>query len=221
MKVRDFYITSRYEVPVGIRALPVHNSHGFIIGAVETFDELEQSDVDAREKVIAGCVDEVTGLASHAQMQFHVREALAAFTDRNVLFGMLRLRVEGLEHFRAGFGPDAAASLLRVMARSLASDLWRTDIIARWSDNKFLVILNGCDGESLPGVRERLRRALANDSIQWWGERRSLPVSIGEATAQPGDTIASILDRTQKSLDLASQWLNRARAAGHNQSPGS
>ena len=212
---------ARYEVPVRIRAVPVHNSHGSIIGAVETFDELEQSDLHGGEKSLPGSVDEVTGVASRAQTKSHLREALAAFTERQVAFAVLRLRLQGLEHFRAAFGPDAASSLLRVVARSLVSDLWRTDVVGRWADDEFLVILNGCSEESLPVVRERLRHMLANDSIEWWGERRSLLVSTGDATPQSGDTTESILERAQKSLDQASQWLARATAAGKNESSGS
>jgi diguanylate cyclase (GGDEF)-like protein/PAS domain S-box-containing protein len=192
---------SGYEVPVRIRALPVHNQRGSIIGAVETFDELEQSDLQPREKPLAGCLDEVTGVASRAPMKTHLQDALAAFTDRGVPFTVLRFRVEGLGRFRAAFGPDAASSLLRVMARSLASELWQTDILGRWADDEFLAILNGCNRESLPGVRERLRRILTNDAIEWWGERRSLRVSIADAAARAEDTIESILDRTQKCLD--------------------
>src|SRR5215469_9849122 len=71
---------SGYEVPVRIRAVPVHNAHGSIIGAVETFEELEQGDSLSRDKVLAGCIDEMTGLASRMQMNAHLRDALAAFT---------------------------------------------------------------------------------------------------------------------------------------------
>ncbi len=35
-------------------------------------------------------------------------------------------------------------------------------------------------------MRERVQRMLATDGIEWWGERRWLPVSIGEAPAQLG-----------------------------------
>jgi diguanylate cyclase (GGDEF)-like protein len=212
---------SGYEVPVRIRAIAIHNPHGSIIGGVETFDVLEQSDVNRTEKALPGSVDIVTGVASQAQTKAHLREALAAFTERQIAFGVLHIRLQGLEHFRAAFGPDAASSLLRVVALSLASDLWRTDIVGRWADDEFLVILNGCRQESLPVVRERLRRMLANDSIEWWGERRSLRVSAGQATPQPGDTAESILDRSRKSLDQESQWLTRATAAAKKPSSGS
>jgi GGDEF domain-containing protein len=99
--------------------------------------------------------------------------------------------------------------------------LWRTDVVGRWADDEFLVILNGCNEVSLPVVRERLRHVLANDSIEWWGERRSLLVSTGDATPHAGDTTESILERAQKSLDQASQWLTGSTAAGKNESSGS
>ena len=79
---------SGYEVPVRIRAVPVHNPHGSIICAVETSDELEQSDVNRAEKALPGSVDDATGLATQAQMKSHLREALATFTQRQVAFGV-------------------------------------------------------------------------------------------------------------------------------------
>ena len=50
-----------HEVPVRIRAVPVRNAHGSIIGAVETFEDLQQGrQPDRREDglQVPGCVDE-------------------------------------------------------------------------------------------------------------------------------------------------------------------
>src|SRR5207302_2864462 len=119
----------------------------------------------------------------------------------------------------------AASSLLRVVARSLEGSLWTTDVVGRWSDDQFLVILNACREDAMHAVRERVRRMLANDGIEWWGERRSLPISIGEATAQPDDTIESLIARAQKSLEAAMAWPASAAfassAACSSGSPGS
>ncbi len=213
-----------HEVPVRIRAVPVHNAHGSIIGAVETFeDQQTAAGPDDRENVLnlPGCVDEVTGVASHAMMQSHLRETLGTFTEVQVPFGILFFRVEGLDQFRANFGREAASSLLRVIARTLEGALWKTDFVGRWSDDQFLVILNGCREDALNSVRERVRHMLANDAIEWWGERRSLPVSIGQATAQPGDTIEALMHRAQISLTSASAGRTHAAAGGGSQSCGS
>lgn len=203
-----------HEIPVRIRAVPVRNAHGLVIGALETFEDEQPVNLDrcADRPSIPGCIDELTGLATHAIMQSHLRETLGTFTDVQVPFGILCFRLEGLDQFRASFGPEAAASLLRVVARTLAGALWKTDFVGRWADDQFLVILNGCSVQALSSVREHLRRMLPNDSIVWWGERRSLPASIGQTNAVTGDTIESVLRRLQHSLDSAS--LGHTGAAG-------
>jgi hypothetical protein len=57
---------------------------------------------------------------------------------------------------------------------------------------------------------------LANDAIEWWGERRSLPLSIGHATAQPGDTVELLLQRAQQSLNATSMGKPLAAATMTN-----
>jgi two-component system cell cycle response regulator len=205
-----------YEIPVRVRAVPVHNPHGSIIGAVETFEELQPASTPSDREdsaAFAGSMDAVTNVASHARMQSHLRETLTTFVEFQVHFGVLCIRLEGLQHFRASLGPEAGSSLLRVVARSLEGALWRTDFVGRWADDQFLVILNGCREEVLPSVRERVRRMLAGDGIEWWGERRSLPVSIGHATVQTDDSVVSLMERAQKSLETESAWRTRAASA--------
>jgi len=216
---------SGHEVLVHIRAVPVRNRHGSIIGAVETFEEAQQAvSLDRREQSLQlpGCFDDTTGLASHAIMRAHLRETLGMFMEMQVPFGILCFRLEELEHFRAMFGPEAAASLLRVVARTLEGTLWKSDIVGRWSDDQFLVILNGCREDAVNTVRERVRHLLASDAVEWWGERRSLPVTIGQATAQSGDTLETLLERAQNSLSAPpSGCLQAASAARGSAASGS
>lgn len=211
-----------HEIPVRIRAVPVRNAHGSIIGALETFEEQLTVSLDHREETIfPGCIDEVTGLASHIVMQSHLRETLGTFNEVHVPFGILCFRLQGLERFRCSFGPEAAGTLQRVIAHTLEGALWKTDFVGRWSDDEFLVIINGCQEQSLNQVRERIRHMLANDSIEWWGERRSLRVSIGQATALSGDSLEFLMERLQKSLDAATTGLARAGASSASPSTGS
>jgi len=191
-----------HEIPVRVRAVPLRNIHGSIIGAVETFEDQPAVTLDRRTSSAQPCgaIDEITGISNRASMESHLREALRSFTNLQAPFGVLCFRMEGLDHFRASFGIDAASSLLR------------------WSDDQFLVILKGCHEDALRSVCERLRSMLSNDSVEWWGERRSLPVSVGQATPQVGDTSALLLQRLQNSLEAAST--GNARAATANP-PGS
>jgi diguanylate cyclase (GGDEF)-like protein len=192
-----------HEVPVYIRASPVRNLHGSIIGAVETFENHEQSEnPDHREAALrlTGCVDNITGLANQAMMQSHLREAMGTFHDVQVPFGILLFQLEGLAQFRTSFGQEAASALLRMVAHDLENTLWRTDFVGRWSDDQFLVILSGCAEKALQSILGRVRRILANDRIEWWGERRSLPVRIGNATVQADESLEALLERAHNSM---------------------
>ncbi|HUO13920.1 MAG TPA: diguanylate cyclase [Verrucomicrobiae bacterium] len=206
-----------HQLLVRSRAVPVHNAHGSIVGAAAVFDE--QSDAlttgGPRE---SNCrpsgVDGITGVANHETTRSRLREALTVFDETHVGFGVLCFRIEQFDRFRASYGSEAASSLLRVFARTLENSLCRTDVIGRWSDEEFLVILNGYPENALQSITQRLRRLLADDSIGWWGERRSLAFTIGQASAQRNDTIESILKRAHASLAESSVSAARAGAAG-------
>jgi diguanylate cyclase (GGDEF)-like protein/PAS domain S-box-containing protein len=210
-----------HEIPVRIHAVPVHNQHGSIIGAVETFEDLQQPvgvDREGQSRQVADCVDVVTGVASRAMIYSHLRQAFVSLVDLKIPFALLMIRLEGLPHFRASLGPEAALSMLRVAARTLESSLWTGDFIGRWSDDEFLAVLTGCRMDSLGMVRERVRRRLAGESIEWWGERHSLPASIGVAAPEPEDNIELMIERVQRSLDTASAWRNNGLGANASQS---
>src|SRR5580704_2838698 len=57
-----------YEIPVRVCAVPVHNAHGSIIGAIETFAELPAATLDllAPGHKDPASLDNITGLASPA-----------------------------------------------------------------------------------------------------------------------------------------------------------
>lgn len=195
-----------HEIPVCIRAVPIHNEHGSIIGAVETFENLQPGPGPERvaTRQMPDFTDGVTGVASRAMMLSHLRDALSRFISLQVPFAVLFFRLEGLPHFRASLGAEAASSLLRVVARTLENNVWMMDVVGRWGDDQFLVLLGSCPERALGRIRERIRRSLAGEGIEWWGERRSLPVSIGEAVIKPEDSVEMVLERAKKSLEAAS-----------------
>jgi len=206
-----------HRIPVHVWAVPVRDAHGSMIGAVESFEDTHQTeDREHREDSLknSGCLDEVTGIASHAIMQSHLRETLGTFAELQVPFGVLYFRLEGLDVFRANFGAEAASGMLRVVAHTLEFAVWRTDHVGRWGDDQFMVILNGCTTDALRSVGDRIGRMLASDGIEWWGEKRSLNVSIGRAAAQFGDTAESMLERALRSMPGGSTQNADGAAAG-------
>jgi len=204
-----------YEISVRVVAVPVHNAHGSIIGAVEIFEELQASSLDQHQTAlkVPGNADLDTGVASPALTRSYLQQTLESIAGSSTPCAVLCFRIEGLDHFRHGCGPEAALALVRVVAQTIEGSLWGTDFVGRWRDDQFLVILGNCREDALPSVKERIRRMLAGKGIEWWGEKRWLPISIGYAAAQTGDIADSLIARAQQSLAAA--------AASQQQSSGS
>jgi GGDEF domain-containing protein len=192
-----------HEVPVRIRAVPVYNQHRSIIGALSTFEELQAGISRERGEGNASSPDyedHVTGVASRAMMQAHLQAKLGCLSTGNCCPWIFLAQVQGLTHFRASLGTEAASSLLRLMVRTVESCLWTSDLVGRWSDDQFLLLVDGNREEGIEALRARIRRMLAAEGIEWWGERRSLPVLIVATAAETGDTVESVVQRLHKLL---------------------
>lgn len=214
---------SGHWIPVHTWAIPLRDEHGSIIGIIQTFESefaVNGPNPNDRSMKERGCLDSATELPNHAMMQSHLREMLGTFAELHIPFGVLCLEVQELSQFRARYGQEAAASMLRVLARTLRNTIWPMDLVGRWSENRFLVILNGCGEEALQAVGERMLRMTARATIEWWGEELSVAILTGSAAAMAGDTIESLLLRIQDALrrNGAASPVRAAAAAGINPS---
>jgi diguanylate cyclase (GGDEF)-like protein/PAS domain S-box-containing protein len=197
------YHKTGHRAPVHTWSIPLRDRRGSMIGIIQTFEGefaatgQGPNDQSMRER---GCIDELTGLPNQAMMHAHLKETLRSFLDLHIPFGIICVETDGLGRFRARCGQEAVTSMLRVLARSLRNTVWPTDFVGRWSDNQFLVILSGCGEDAVQVVSNRVLSLLSGATIHWWGEELSMPVLIGHAAAQPGDSLESLLLRAQHEL---------------------
>ena len=194
---------SGHWIPVHTWAVPLRDDNGSIIGIIQTFEsEFAVNGPDPNDQSMKkrGCLDHATDLPNQAMMHSHVREMLGTFAELQMPFAVILLEVHALSQFHARYGQAAATSMLRVLARTLRNSTWPTDFVGRWSQDQFLVILSGCDEESLPAVCERIWRMTARATIEWWGEKLSVTVLIGSTAVLAGDTADSLLLRAQEEL---------------------
>jgi len=214
---------SGHWTPVHTWAIPLRDEHGSIIGIIQTFEsEFAVNGPDPNDQSMKdrGCLDYATELPNHALMQSHLREMLGTFAELQIPFGVVCMEVRELSQFRARYGQEAAASILRVLARTLRNTIWPTDFVGRWSEDRFLVILSGCGEEGLQTVSERMLRMTSRATIEWWGEELSVVISAGSTAALLGDTVESLLLRAQDALKKnGAASPVRAAAAGVNPSP--
>ena len=191
-------------VPVRLRAAPIRNEHGSVIGAVENFDESPSvSNWDRRQTRLAsyGCLDEMTGALSHDFTFTRLRENLATFAEHHVPCAVLCIQVDGMERLRAAYGPTMIPEALRAAAQTLENSLRPTDCLGRWNEKQFVAVLSECAESDIRAVAERLKKMVNSSGIRWWGDTISITASCGGTAAREGDSIESIVTRAQRALE--------------------
>jgi diguanylate cyclase (GGDEF)-like protein/PAS domain S-box-containing protein len=194
---------SGHQVPVRLRAVPIRDSRGTVIGAAESFEEsISVSDWNRRQTKLArfGCLDQTTGVLNHGMLESHVRESLAMFAEHPVPFCLLCIEVDHLDDIKARYGSGAVVLVLHEVAQTMENSLRPTDYLGRWTANKFLAILTECSSSEVAAIGERVRKMAGRSEIEWWGDALPVSVSMGATPVKPEDTVESIVQRAEQAL---------------------
>ena len=197
---------SGYAVPVSLRAVPIRDAHGHVIGAVECF--VERPCVSTRRRpdsdlVVGHGLDSVTQLPDYPFTESYLVDRLKFASEHAIPFGLLCIQLDQLRALTATHGLDAAEAILNVVAHTLRNGLDALDFVGRWSEDQFLAIVANCSGGDLLTTAERLKRLALSSEIAWWGDQLSVTVSVGGTVLNPGEPIAPLLDRTGNALKQA------------------
>ncbi|MCY1272193.1 diguanylate cyclase (GGDEF) domain protein [compost metagenome] len=153
--------------------------------------------------------DPLTGLPNRAAWN----ERLELEQARQQRYGGdLLLAVIDIDHFKRindGFGHLAGDKVLKIIAGELSRRLRKTDFIARFGGEEFVLLLPSTPVEGGERLLEDLRAAIEACPFHFKGERVSITLSAGLASLVPGEPGDAVFQR-------ADQALYRAKHQGRN-----
>jgi two-component system cell cycle response regulator len=100
--------------------------------------------------------------------------------------------------------------VLRVISERMRKAVRPNDTVGRYGGEEFLVVLPGCQHETLLRVAERLRETVASEPVEFEGTDIPVTISIGATMAVEGAFSEHML---MKAADLG---LYRAKQGGRN-----
>jgi PAS domain S-box-containing protein/diguanylate cyclase (GGDEF)-like protein len=193
-------------VPVCVRTVPFRDENGILLGAVECFVErvlTPEADLNPHNQAVLDHLDGLTGIPDHASIQSHLKACLEDFAEQHALFGVLSIAVDGLDQIRLSRGRKGAEATVRVVARTLARNIRPSDMVGRWGEGGFVVIVTNFPAAALARLAEALRQIVHCSEVHWWGDRISPVITLGGAVARDGDTADSLLVRSQQALQTS------------------
>ncbi len=198
--------------PVCVRAAPLRDAVGKIVGAVETFHD-DSALLDTRQRAQelerASLRDSFTGVGNRLLGEDVLRGHLQQHHRLGRSFGVLFVDIDRFKSVNDRFGHETGDDALRVVASTLAATTRDQDQVVRWGGDEFLVLIADADSESLARIAERLRALVEQTRLVAGRARVRLTVSVGGTLAAPGDTSELILRR-------ADALLYQSKSAGRN-----
>jgi diguanylate cyclase (GGDEF)-like protein/PAS domain S-box-containing protein len=190
-----------HRVPVSVRALPLRNHAGGIVGAVEVF-----SDAAATRRVEKRAIeleqlafrDALTGLPNRRFLQLKVEQGLDEHRRFARLYGLVIFDIDRFKQVNDIYGHDVGDALLKIVSRTLAQGLRPIDIVGRWGGEEFLVLMPDIDAVGLGDLAERCRVLIAQSSVSTQASRISVTASIGATVLQHSDSAEIAIRRADQ-----------------------
>jgi len=194
---------SGYPVPVSLRAVPIRDVHGHVIGATESFVERPWASKRHRpvsSLAVGNGLDALTQLPDSAFTETYLADRFKFASEHVIPLGLLSIQLDHLDTLTATHGLEAAEAILNVIAHTLRNGLDPQDFVGRWAGDQFLAIISNCSVDDLLTTAERLKRLAHSSEIIWWGDQLSVTVSVGGAVLVPGEPLEALLGRTVDAL---------------------
>jgi GGDEF domain-containing protein len=118
---------------------------------------------------------------------------MAGMEESHIGFGVLRIRVLGLEEFRSKHGPQSVVPFLHAAAQTLRNSLDTENFLGCWGENEFLVVLPSASPMMVAMTAEILWNLLSHSEVSWWGDRFLVEAEVAYTVATAGNDLESLL----------------------------
>ncbi|BBO69614.1 diguanylate cyclase [Desulfosarcina alkanivorans] len=192
-----------HRVPVWIRAAPLHDTTGTIIGGAELFTDLSAGNAISN-KVLAleklSFLDPLTQLANRRYLEMELSSRIAEKNRYGAAFGLVFMDIDFFKRFNDTYGHDVGDRVLKAVARTFVNTARPSDLMGRWGGEEFIGILGRVDGDGLDSAVERIRALIEQSRMDENGQSLQVTVSIGATLARDADNADSIVKRADTLL---------------------
>lgn len=207
-----FRHASGHRVPVAVRASPLRDESGRIVGAVEVFSDNSPRLATVRrlrDLEEMAYIDALTGLGNRRAVERHLVSRHQEMSRYGWHFGVLYVDLDQFKEINDRYGHAVGDDILRMVARDLEGSLRVFDFAGRWGGEEFVGVVVHVDEEQLVGIAERFRMLVEKSSLSVGDGHVRTTVSVGAAIARKDEAIEALIDR-------ADALMYESKQAGRN-----
>lgn len=179
--------------------------------------QLEQQLADSRKQIadlqqsldairFESLTDELTTLANRKHFDQSIERAIAQARDTEEPFSLLITDIDHFKTFNDTYGHQTGDQVLRLVGLATKQNVKGQDIACRYGGEEFAIILPRTNLEHARTVADHIRVAVMSKELvkRSTGENLGyITISVGVSTYRPGDSVQSIVERSDAALYLA------------------
>jgi len=199
-------------VPVTIRAATVPPANGcqgatFVLLHDDSATTVLRRQVeDLRDQAL---IDNSTGATSRLYAELQLVSRLAEHERYGWGFGAILVAIDDWDGLARRYGDGHRHELVKLAANSLLNAARSSDLVGRWDEGEFLVLLTNVGVDTIQASAERYRRVIEQGQMQAYSEEAHVTVSVGATSAHKNDSVGTMIGRVTRLVEAS-------RAAGGN-----
>ena len=203
-----------HRIPVFVRAAPIHDENGNIIGAVESFSAdtgISTVRRELKELRQSSQIDKLTGIANRRSLDARLHGIIAEQKEhKESHFAIMFLDIDDFKKINDTYGHKIGDRVLKMVAQTIQKNLRRSDVVGRWGGEEFLVIFYQVNsGKSISRIVEKIRMLIEHSRLDIENSHINVTVSIGATFLALEDTVETVVNR-------ADQLMYHSKASGKN-----
>lgn len=157
------------------------------------------------EKNEPGLSDPVTGVRNRLAYEEAIYLEVERYKRYGRPFTLVMFDLDKFKDVNDTFGKDFGDNALKDVARIIASNIRSVDFLARYDEDKFVIILPELGKEDGKRLADKVCKGVQEKSFDFGGKSCRITVSGGIATVKLDDSIETLFDRVDLALYLAKE----------------
>jgi diguanylate cyclase (GGDEF)-like protein len=171
-----------------------------------TMNDITTSLVKLRELENSAMHDPLTGLANRLRFRQVIENKIDTCKKSDTPLCILFLDIDFFKKINDTYGHECGDKTLVSLSRILEEHIRKTDLVARWGGEEFIIILSNIDTEIAQKIAQNIRIAVEEFKFSEVGE---VTVSIGVSCFDEADDVNSLVKK-------ADALLYKAKESGRN-----
>jgi PAS domain S-box-containing protein len=190
-----------HRIPVRVRAHPIRDGAGQIVGAIELFHRRAHPLFEDEAGQQEDAPGEGSGVVSREHGAFELEHALASLRRFLTPFSWMRIELDNPGKLDARYGRGFGDAAAIAVANTLQTNLGAGRLVIRWSRTGFRALLRRTAEPQAAEMARLLSVLVRASTVEWWGDAREVGISAAAVAACETDSLESLEYRVAEALE--------------------